>query len=185
MSMFHDRARIRVKAGRGADGGLSFRREKFVPKGGPDGGDGGRGGDIVIVAEDVRFGQLEIARGIVPFGGATVRAATQLGWGNAMRFLLTADEFGAEEALRIGLVQEVVAPGEQFERASALAERIAAMAPLGVQGTLSNAQVAMREGLPAASEHLAGLLPAIMASEDAAEGVMSFIERRPARFKGR
>ena len=49
--MFRDRARIRVTAGRGGDGGLSFRREKFVPKGGPDGGDGGRGGDIVIVAD--------------------------------------------------------------------------------------------------------------------------------------
>ena len=49
--MFHDRARIRVKAGRGGDGGLSFRREKFVPKGGPDGGDGGRGGDIIIIAD--------------------------------------------------------------------------------------------------------------------------------------
>ena len=49
--MFHDRARIRVKAGRGGDGGLSFRREKFVPKGGPDGGDGGRGGDVVLVAD--------------------------------------------------------------------------------------------------------------------------------------
>jgi GTP-binding protein len=53
--MFHDRARIRVRAGRGGDGGLSFRREKFVPKGGPDGGDGGRGGDVVIVAnKDLR-----------------------------------------------------------------------------------------------------------------------------------
>ena len=51
MSMFHDRVRIRVKAGRGGDGGLSFRREKFVPKGGPDGGDGGRGGDVVLVAD--------------------------------------------------------------------------------------------------------------------------------------
>jgi len=50
-SLFRDRARIRVKAGRGGDGGLSFRREKFVPKGGPDGGDGGRGGDIVLVAD--------------------------------------------------------------------------------------------------------------------------------------
>ena len=49
--MFHDRARIRVKAGRGGDGGLSFRREKHVPKGGPDGGDGGRGGDVVLVAD--------------------------------------------------------------------------------------------------------------------------------------
>jgi GTPase len=51
MSMFHDRARIRVKAGRGGDGGLSFRREKFVPKGGPDGGDGGDGGDILLLAD--------------------------------------------------------------------------------------------------------------------------------------
>ncbi len=49
--MFHDRARVQVQAGRGGDGGLSFRREKHVPKGGPDGGDGGRGGDIVFVAD--------------------------------------------------------------------------------------------------------------------------------------
>ena len=49
--MFHDRARIHVHAGRGGDGGLSFRREKHVPKGGPDGGDGGAGGDVVLVAD--------------------------------------------------------------------------------------------------------------------------------------
>jgi GTP-binding protein len=49
--MFHDRARIQVQAGRGGDGGLSFRREKYVPKGGPDGGDGGRGGDVVLIAD--------------------------------------------------------------------------------------------------------------------------------------
>ncbi len=49
--MFHDRARIRVRGGRGGDGSLSFRREKFVPKGGPDGGDGGNGGDVVLVAD--------------------------------------------------------------------------------------------------------------------------------------
>src|SRR5687768_9676683 len=49
--MFHDRARIEVQAGRGGDGGLSFRREAHVPKGGPDGGDGGRGGDVVLVAD--------------------------------------------------------------------------------------------------------------------------------------
>jgi GTP-binding protein len=49
--MFHDRARITVQAGRGGDGGLTFRREKFVPKGGPDGGDGGRGGDVVLFAD--------------------------------------------------------------------------------------------------------------------------------------
>jgi len=49
--VFNDRARIHVQAGRGGDGALSFRREKYVPKGGPDGGDGGRGGDVVLVAD--------------------------------------------------------------------------------------------------------------------------------------
>ncbi len=49
--MFHDRAHVHVQAGRGGDGGLSFRREKYVPKGGPDGGDGGRGGDVVVAVD--------------------------------------------------------------------------------------------------------------------------------------
>jgi GTPase len=69
--VFHDRARIRVRAGRGGDGALSFRREKFVPKGGPDGGDGGRGGDIELVADPdlrdltflARAHQFEAGRG--------------------------------------------------------------------------------------------------------------------------
>ena len=54
--------------------------------------------DIVVCADDARLRQLEIGRGIMPFGGATVRAVTSLGWGNAMRFLLTAEEFGAADA---------------------------------------------------------------------------------------
>lgn len=60
--MFHDRARIHVLAGRGGDGGLSFRREKYVPKGGPDGGDGGKGGDVTLVAD----GMLRDLSGIRP-----------------------------------------------------------------------------------------------------------------------
>jgi len=132
--------------------------------------------DIVVAADDVRFRQLEIGRGIMPFGGATFRAPATLGWGNAMRFLLTAEEFGAAEALRIGLVQEVVPGG---------AHVIARQAPLGVQGTLANARVARAQGPAAAVEHIASLLPGLMASQDAAEGVLSFIARREAEFKGR
>jgi len=64
--MFNDRARIRVEAGRGGDGGLSFRREKYVPKGGPDGGDGGRGGDVVLVA-DADLRDLSSLRGRTTF----------------------------------------------------------------------------------------------------------------------
>ncbi|MBW3619647.1 MAG: crotonase/enoyl-CoA hydratase family protein [Actinobacteria bacterium] len=141
--------------------------------------------DVVVAADDVRFNQLEIGRGILPFGGATMRAHAQLGWGNAMRWLLTAEEFGAEEALRIGLVQEVVPAGEHVERAAAIAHRIAAQAPIGVRGTLANARMTRDEGTEAAKRHLRGLVDDVMRSEDAREGVMSFIERREARFTGR
>lgn len=140
--------------------------------------------DIVISADDVRFRQLEIGRGIMPFGGATFRAPAQLGWGNAMRFLLTGEEFGADEALRIGLVQEVVPAGTEVERATAIAHVIAEQAPLGVRATLANARIGRDGGQAAATEHLRGVLPGILASEDAAEGIASFLERRPGRFQG-
>jgi enoyl-CoA hydratase/carnithine racemase len=140
--------------------------------------------DIVIAADDVRFGQLEIARGIMPFGGATFRAPAQLGWGNAMRFLLTADEFGAEEALRIGLVQEVVPAPAQLERATEIAHVIAAQAPLGVQATLANARVARAASERAAVEHLGESVPRVLRSADAAEGVRSFVELRAGHFTG-
>ena len=67
--MFQDKARIEVKAGRGGDGGLSFRREKFVPRGGPDGGDGGPGGDVVLVA-DPELRDLSAFRGRSTFKAA-------------------------------------------------------------------------------------------------------------------
>jgi len=140
--------------------------------------------DIVIAADDVRFRQLEIARGIMPFGGATFRAPTQLGWGNAMRYLLTADEFGAEEAIRIGLVQEIVSAGTQLDRATEVASVIAAQAPLGVQATLANARVARAAAERAAVQHLRETVPPVLRSADAAEGVRSFLERRSGNFTG-
>jgi len=141
--------------------------------------------DIVIAADDVRFRQLEIGRGIMPFGGATFRAPAQLGWGNAMRFLLTAEEFGAAEALRIGLVQEVVPAGTHVQRAGEVAHLIARQAPLGVRATLASARAARRGGPDAGRDSVASLLPGILRSEDAAEGLASFTERREARFAGR
>jgi enoyl-CoA hydratase/carnithine racemase len=140
--------------------------------------------DIVVAADDVRFRQLEIGRGILPFGGATFRAPAQLGWGNAMRFLLTAEQLGAAEALRIGLVQEVVPAGSHLQRARELAQLIARQAPLGVQGTLASARAGRSHGPDAAREHLVSLLPGILHSQDATEGLRSFTERREGRFTG-
>ena len=141
--------------------------------------------DMAVASEDTRFAQLEIKRGIFPFGGATLRFPQVAGWGNAMRWLLTGDEFDAKEAYRMGLVQEVVARGLQRERALALAETVAKQAPLGVMATLDSAGRTRNEGPEAARHALLPKLLELSASEDAREGVQSFIERREARFVGR
>nr|WP_090341921.1 crotonase/enoyl-CoA hydratase family protein [Mycolicibacterium malmesburyense] len=141
--------------------------------------------DIRIASEDTRFAQLEVQRGIYPFGGATTRLPRTAGWSNAMRWLLTGDEFDAAEALRIGLVSELVAPGTQLDRAVELAERIAdKSAPLGVRATLTAAQRAVREGDSAAEDRFVGDVAALFVTEDGAEGMQSFVERRAARFVG-
>ena len=141
--------------------------------------------DIRVAASSTRFAQIEIKRGIYPVGGATVRFVQQAGWGNAMRYLLTGDEFGAGEAYRIGLVQEVAEPGQQLVRAEAIAQTIAAQAPLGVRATLASARLALTAGETEALQRLAPDLLPIMQSEDAQEGIQSFIERRQANFKGK
>jgi enoyl-CoA hydratase len=140
--------------------------------------------DVRVAASSVRFAQIEIKRGIYPVCGATLRFPREVGWGNAMRWLLTGDEFGAEEALRIGLVQEVVPHGEERARAIALAEVIAAQAPLGVYSTLASSRAALPEAEAAAAARLLPELQPLLASEDMQEGLRSFIERRPGRFRG-
>jgi len=141
--------------------------------------------DVRLAATGTRFGQIEINRGIFPFGGATVRLPQVAGWGNAMRWLLTGDVFDAQEALRIGLVQEVVEPETLRERAMTLAATIAKRAPLGVRATLASAAQAEREGLQPAFDDLLPVAMRLMGSEDAAEGLRSFVERRDGDFKGR
>jgi enoyl-CoA hydratase len=140
--------------------------------------------DIRIAAMDTRFAQLEVARGLYPLGGATFRLLREAGWGNAMRYLLTGDEFGAAEALRLGLVQEVVETGRQLECAIAIAERIAACAPLGVKATLRSAWMSIEEGETFAAAHVRDDMAAVLKSDDFREGVASFKERRAAKFRG-
>lgn len=140
--------------------------------------------DINLCASNTRFAQMEVQRGIFPFGGATLRLHQVAGWGNAMRWLLTGDEFDARDALHLGLVQEVMASEDLLPRAIELAERIARQAPLGVQATLMSARQARYEGETAAAQALPLLVKKLMASEDVKEGVRSMVERRPGVFKG-
>ena len=141
--------------------------------------------DIVVAEASATFAQLEISRGIFPFGGATLRFPRAAGWGNAMRWMLTAEQFDAAEALRIGIVQEVVPDGTHVDRAIALAQTIARQAPLGVQATLANARRAERESEAAAEAELVPTVLRLFASQDARIGLESFINRTTAEFVGR
>ena len=141
--------------------------------------------DIVVAASDTRFGQIEIKRGIMPTGGALIRMVERAGWGNAMRYLLTGDEFDAHTAQRLGFVQEVTLPGEELDRALVTATRIAEQAPLAVVATRLNALKAVEEGPLAAMSEFVEVQQRLANTEDAGEGVRSFVEKRAARFTGR
>lgn len=141
--------------------------------------------DICVASENATFAQIEIKRGIFPFGGATLRFPERSGWGNAMRWLLTGDEFDAKEAYRIGLVQEVTENGKQLEKALEIAETIAKQAPLGVYATIESARKVQTDGFEKAKEHLTPQILKLFVSEDAKEGVQSFLERREGNFKGK
>jgi enoyl-CoA hydratase len=141
--------------------------------------------DIRVASTDARIALLEVKRGIYPVGGGTVRLFQEIGWGNAMRYLLTGDEITATEAYRLGLVQELTEPGNEFDRAVEIATDISKRAPLGVMAALKSARIASVEGTRAALARLMPDLMPVMRSEDALEGLMSFIERREAHFKGK
>lgn len=140
--------------------------------------------DIRIAASDMRLAMLEVKRGFYPTGGATIRMEREIGWGHAQRYLLTGDEMHADEAYRLGLVQEVVEPGQQLERAIELAEKVAQGAPLGVQACLHSARLARDAGQQAAIDDLMPLMAKLSKTDDVAEGLNSFIERRDAVFTG-
>ncbi len=141
--------------------------------------------DVAVTASDVRMNQIEVKRGIMATGGPTVRLVERAGWGNAMRWLLTGEEWDAAEALRMNVVTEVLAPERVVDRAFDLARRIAAAAPLAVTATRRNALLALEQGREAAIGEFERTNRVLSATEDAAEGVAAFRERREPRFEGR
>ena len=141
--------------------------------------------DIRIAAKSARFTQAEVQRGIAPFGGATFRMVEQFGWGNAMRYLLTGDVFSAEEALRIGLVQEIVEAKNLLDRAIQIAETIAANAPLGIKATLESGFTYLEELEKKVGASIQKRVVELMQTEDGLEGVKSFQEKRKAKYSGK
>ncbi|MEO1013555.1 MAG: crotonase/enoyl-CoA hydratase family protein [Pseudomonadota bacterium] len=140
--------------------------------------------DIVVAEASSVFAQAEVRWGMMPLGGAIERFTQRLGWGDAMRLLLTGDEFSAAEAHRLGLVQEVVSDGGAFDRAFEIAERIAANAPLGVQGVIENAYVALDDPQHASKRLRPYGQETISPSKDLQEGVAAVFQKRAPIYKG-
>jgi enoyl-CoA hydratase/carnithine racemase len=139
--------------------------------------------EVVIASDDAVFAQLEVSRGILPFGGATKRMPRAAGWSNAMKYLLTGEKFNAQEALRMGIVNEVVAKGETFNRALEIANKIADQAPLAVQATLASARSALVN--EASEDALVGSrLAALAATKDAQRAMESYLSKQAIKFEG-
>ena len=141
--------------------------------------------ELAVADETTIFGQLEVTRGIMPFGGATTRFAQRVGWAPASRYLLTGETFSASEALRIGLINEVVSTGTQVERAMELAAFISEQAPLAVQATLRNARVARAAVEKEALSQLPKELASLLSSQDFHAGVAAFSTRSKPEFTGK
>jgi len=142
--------------------------------------------DIRVAAADTRFGQDENARGRFPGGGATVRFVREAGWANAMRYMLTGEHWGAEDAVRMGVVQKVLpSPAEALRAGVETAERIAACGPLGIKATLASAHLAIGSSQGEAFSRLESQYRSLYASEDFKEGRRAEAEDRAPNFLGK
>jgi enoyl-CoA hydratase len=142
--------------------------------------------DIRVAAADTRFGQDENTHGRFPGGGATIRFVREAGWGNAMRYMLTGDHWSAEEAFRMGVVQEIAPTRDKaLETGIMIAERIAAGGPLGIKTTLASAHLAIDSSQAEALAKLTAQYGALYRTEDFKEGRKAEAEGRPPIYQGK
>ena len=141
--------------------------------------------DFRIAADSARFGQPEINLGIIPGGGGTQRLPRLIGLGLAMQMVLTGEAIDAATALRVGLVQEVVAPDELMVRVRSIAEGIARKSPVALAAAKEATRAALQTPLAEGLRVETGLYLLAFASDDKREGVAAFLEKRPPQFTGR
>src|SRR5262249_36860944 len=139
---------------------------------------------ISIGVENARFGQPEVKLGLLPGGGGTQRLPRLVGKGRALQLILSGEMISAQEAYRIGLVNEVVAPAELIPRAEAILKQIFANAPIAVKYSLEavnkGLETTQAEGL-ALEASFFGLCAA---TEDKKEGTQAFLQKRAPQFQG-
>jgi len=141
--------------------------------------------DVRIAASTARLGQPEVNLGFLPGGGATQRLARLVGVGQAFKLIYSGEMIGADEALRIGLVEEVVAPEQLMNRAGELAASIARKSPVALRLIKEAIQASQETSLAEGLRLETALISVAFSSEDKAEGVRAFLEKRAPVFKGR
>jgi enoyl-CoA hydratase/carnithine racemase len=141
--------------------------------------------DLVVASTTARFGLPESLRGVMPTSGALFRAARALPLNVATRMMLTGEDLLPERALELGLVNELVPPGEAVDKAVELAELICRSAPTSVTQILQAQQRLVAEADAAGWAATAAAVEVILASQDMREGVAAFFEKRPPAWPGR
>jgi enoyl-CoA hydratase/carnithine racemase len=140
---------------------------------------------IRIAAESAKFGQPEVTLGLVPGGGGTQRLPRLVGKGRALQLILSGETISAQEAYRIGLVNEVVPAAELISRAEAILKEIASNAPIAVAFALEATNKGLETSQSEGSLLEAAYFGLCAATEDKKEGTSAFLEKRAPRFRGR
>ena len=140
---------------------------------------------IRVASEHAKFGQPEVKLGIPPGAGGTQRLPRLVGKGRALQLILSGEMISAQEAYRIGLVNEVVPPASLIARCEAILTQILANAPVAVRFALEAVNKGMETSLSAGLLLEASLFAICAATEDKKEGTAAFLEKRTARFQGR